>query len=120
PVIAGNMSALLTSRRCRRVAIAGAQPRGSEDRRHPGPCFQSMAARVLARPRSEHRAPGRRHQAITGAGLLDVTESWEREVIAADENLFGRSHVVDAPASLHGLLRLMVEHHLPIWIAQEQ
>src|SRR5690242_8959429 len=69
--------------------------------------------------RSNHRAPRGRDEPIAAAGLLDVAEAGEREVIARDQELVGRSHVVDSPARRHGLLRLVVEHHLPIGVAQE-
>src|SRR5262249_57116585 len=58
--------------------------------------------------RSNHRVPRRRDEPIAAAGLLDVAEPGEREVIARDQELVGRSHVVDAPARRHGLLRLVV------------
>src|SRR5262249_15726038 len=48
--------------------------------------------------RSNHRVPRRRDEPIAAAGLLDVAEAGEREVIARDQELVGRSHVVDAPA----------------------
>src|SRR5262244_2582576 len=70
--------------------------------------------------RSNHRIPRRRDEPIAAAGLLDVAEAGEREVIARDQELVGRSHVVDAAARRHGLLRLVVEHDLPIGVAQEQ
>src|SRR5262249_58551992 len=54
---------------------------------------------------SNHRVPRRRDEPVPAAGLLDVAEAGEREVIARDQELIGRSHVVDAPARRHGLLR---------------
>src|SRR5262249_34409877 len=69
---------------------------------------------------SNHGVPRRWDEPIAAASLLDVAEAGEREVIARDQELVGRSHVVDAPARRHGLLRLVVEHDLPIGVAQEQ
>src|SRR5262245_23585263 len=41
-------------------------------------------------------------------------------MVARDENPVGGCHIVEAPARLRGLLRLAVEHDLPIRIAQEE
>src|ERR1700756_2307598 len=82
--------------------------------------YLTAAPEPGAWPGLDGGAPFHGDQTVARAVLFHVAGGGEVEVVAGDQHLLGCRHVVEAVTGLLGEFRVVIVHHVPVRVAQEE